>query len=151
MSELLVNLLALNKGLKPCILWDYIVASPSQLSRLASQACVGVPGVMDLGGDFVMYDRSVIRDHLQDFVVNLTASHGPLPQTFITRCKTLSQQSSSKFYGLLLGFHVVYWFNQTESFDNCLSGCHDEVPGEDRNYRLVGDGDVAGKVAGASC
>ena len=69
MSELLVNLLALNKGLKPCILWDYIVASPSKLSRLASQACVGVPGVMDLGGDFVMYDRSVIRDHLQDFVV----------------------------------------------------------------------------------
>ena len=94
-----------------------------------------------------MYDRSVIRDHLQDFVVkpplvvDVSKSNcEPRPASLdvynevqdmiaavLEQVNCENQDSAghaslkadpnwnlTTLYGLLLGFPVVYWFNQTE-------------------------------------
>lgn len=155
--DLAAQILAVDLGLKPALLYDSNGASAVQvqeyLNSLQSLQLVSESLLtLDLNGNSLIVNASTARSHLEkvlhdDSVAVIDVCHSlekPIisdiqrgeMKSMIQDLQLLHLETSEKpicigdkceewnlctVFGLLLGYPATYWFNQTESFENCLS------------------------------
>ncbi|XP_026204568.1 UPF0739 protein C1orf74 homolog [Anabas testudineus] len=160
--ELAVQVLAVDLGLKPALLYDSNSASAEQvqqylsslqtsqlvskslltldlngsslilnpvtvISNLEQALCGSSVAVIDVGHSL---EKPIIADPLtaelksiiQDLLLLLRESEELMEaEKHLYVGEECHQWNLCTVFGLLLGFPVTYWFDQTKSFENCLS------------------------------
>ncbi|XP_054472710.1 UPF0739 protein C1orf74 homolog isoform X1 [Anoplopoma fimbria] len=160
--DLAVQVLAVDLGLKPALLYDSNSAGADQvqqyLSSLQSSQLVSKSLVtLDLNGNTLIVNTLTARSNVEQLfhdnnVAVIDVCHKlekpciadslggetkSMIQDLLLLLRGLEQLKEAEkphyvgeksdewnlctVFGLLLGFPVTYWFNQTKSFENCLS------------------------------
>ncbi|KAM4588396.1 UPF0739 protein C1orf74 homolog [Odontesthes bonariensis] len=160
--ELAAQVLAVDLGLKPAILYDSNGACAAQIKRylsslqslqLVSESLV----TLDLNGNSLIVNTGTVRSNLErvldeDGVAVIDVRHSlekpaitdsqrgelkSVTQDLLLLLGGLQQLEEAEeplcvgdkceawnlctVFGLLLGYPVTYWFDQTKSFENCLT------------------------------
>ncbi|XP_070697442.1 UPF0739 protein C1orf74 homolog [Pempheris klunzingeri] len=160
--DLAAQVLAVDLGLKPALLYDSNGASADQVqqylsslqsSRLVSKSLL----TLDLNGNALIVNPAIVRSNVEQLlhdngVLVIDVGHslekptttdplrGELKSTMhdlLLLLKGLEQLKEAEkphyvgekseewnlctVFGLLLGYPATYWFDQTQSFENCLS------------------------------
>uniref|UniRef100_A0A1A7WTB8 Chromosome 1 open reading frame 74 n=1 Tax=Iconisemion striatum TaxID=60296 RepID=A0A1A7WTB8_9TELE len=157
--DLAAQVLAVEAGLKPALLYDSNGASAAQvqqyLSSLQSLHLVSESLLtLDLNGNSLIVNTGAVRSNLErvlyeDNVAVIDVRHsldkpavsslqrGEMKSVIEDLLLLLERRKEAEkhlcvgekyeewnlctVFGVLLGFPITYWFDQTESFENCLS------------------------------
>jgi len=154
--EISMNIIALRLRIKPSLLWDFCCLDREKLISIVNLCFQSeAPCVLEINGDYLLFERNLMTKHLKTVVENPplfidisrenTEPFCVNPKPVCEMIENVLQQLEEDFkdqdffsleidpswnittlYGVLLGFPVVYWFNNLQSSDNCLS-CQDLV------------------------
>lgn len=156
--DLFIQVLAVDKGLKPSLLYDSNGATAEQVQQYlnslqSSQVVSKSLFTLDLNGNVMILNQESALIHLNDIIncgiLGVVDVSPVLKSPVLTdQCKLNNilskiqllikdyrQDSPTPLYvgehceewnlcavfGILLGYPVAYWFDQTHSFENCLS------------------------------
>lgn len=160
--DLAVQVLAVDLGLKPALLYDSNSASTEQVrqylrSLQASQLVSKSLLTLDLNGNTLIFNPATVISNLEQVLHDrsvavidvchslekpviaepLTAELKSITEDLLLLLKGFEKLREAEeplyvgekcdqwnlctVFGLLLGFPVTYWFDQTKSFENCLS------------------------------
>ncbi|XP_054641369.1 UPF0739 protein C1orf74 homolog isoform X2 [Dunckerocampus dactyliophorus] len=125
--DIAAQLSAVDFALKPSLLYDTNSASVEQVhqylrlcqsSQLVSESLV----TLDLNEKPTIADPVTgrLKSIAQDLLF-LLGGFDAADDKGVYVAERSDEWNLSAVFGLLLGYPITYWFNQTESFDNCLS------------------------------
>lgn len=161
MLDLFTQVLAVDLGLKPALLYDFNCCSSEQvqqyLSSLQSSQLVSKSlFTLDLNGNTLIVNQEIVLFHINEILSGVIVgvvdvSHSlktpvlfdllreeliHMVQKLQLLIKGFEQKDDCKplyageqcedwnlctIFGLLLGYPVTYWFDQTKSYENCLT------------------------------
>jgi len=158
--DLFTNVLAVDSGLKPCLLYDSNSANSGQVQRYlrslqSSQIVSKSLFTLDLSGNILIVNKESALLHMIEIlscssvgVIDIShalktpvlydSSRGELKNMMKKlRCiiqgfehdnpdplfvgELCKEWNLCTVFGALLGYPVTYWFDQNQSFENCLS------------------------------
>ncbi|CAL8340534.1 unnamed protein product [Lota lota] len=160
--DLGAQVLAVDLGLKPALLYDINCATANQVQQylctLQSNSLVSKSLItVDINGNVLIVNPDMVIEHLKQLLIRsnvmvidvchtlekpqitepLSGDLRSMLQEFLSVLQTHVQLPNAArplvvgdeaekwnlctLFGILLGFPCTYWFDQSESFDNCLA------------------------------